>query len=129
MCEFSSQLADGLAHAHHRKIVHRDLKPANILVSDEGYPLILDFNLSEHLVVGGPTSLLVGGTLPYMAPEHLESVLSRDRLDERCDVYSVGVLLYQMITGAAAISAARREFHRECVADDSRPQKTGRLED
>ncbi len=99
VCRFTAKLAAGLQHAHQRGVVHRDLKPANILVGDHGEPLILDFNLSEQLVVGGSTSLLVGGTLPYMAPEHLEAVLSRERLDERSDVYSLGVILYQVLTG------------------------------
>ncbi len=96
---FTAKLADALEHAHRRGILHRDLKPANVLVSDEGEPLILDFNLSENLVVGGATSLLVGGTLPYMAPEHLQAVLSRDALGPGCDIYSLGVMLYEMLVG------------------------------
>ncbi|MCH7751462.1 MAG: protein kinase [Planctomycetes bacterium] len=59
-----AQVAEGLQHAHERGIVHRDLKPANILLTDDGCAIILDFNLSENLVVNGPTSLAVGGTLP-----------------------------------------------------------------
>ncbi len=98
-CQLVAKLADALHHAHQRGIVHRDLKPANVLIGDDGEPYVLDFNLSESLVVGGPTSLMVGGTLPYMAPEHLEAVLSHAPLDQRCDVYSLGVLLYRMATG------------------------------
>src|SRR3954451_19647637 len=65
----ASRLASGLAHAHERGIVHRDLKPANILLTDEGQPMLLDFNLSADLKARpGPTK--VGGTLYYMAPEH-----------------------------------------------------------
>src|SRR5262249_31060500 len=66
-------LADGLAHAHERGILHRDLKPANILLTDEGQPMLLDFNLSEDTKLRGSLSgAYMGGTLPYMAPEHLE---------------------------------------------------------
>ena len=101
---FAAKLADALAHAHARNIVHRDLKPANILLSDESpdgefEPLVLDFNLSENLVVGGAMSLMVGGTIPYMAPEHLQAVVSRTRLEPTCDIYSLGVILYQIMTG------------------------------
>src|SRR5262249_45532420 len=64
------RLADGLAHAHERGILHRDLKPANVLLTDDGQPMLLDFNLSADLK-GGLCRARVGGTLPYMAPEHL----------------------------------------------------------
>src|SRR5262245_52264242 len=68
-----SCLADGLAHAHERGIFHRDLKPANVLLTDEGQPMLLDFNLSEDIKLDRTSAALVGGTLPYMAPEHLEA--------------------------------------------------------
>jgi hypothetical protein len=67
-----SRVADGLAHAHERGILHRDLKPANILFADDGEPLLLDFNLAADTKARARVSAaLVGGTLPYMAPEHL----------------------------------------------------------
>src|SRR5262249_15155131 len=70
----AAKLADGLAHAHDRGILHRDLKPANVLLTDEGQPMLLDFNLSEDSKIRGTASgALVGGTLPYMAPEHLDA--------------------------------------------------------
>src|SRR5262249_41959265 len=66
-------LADGLAHAHERGIVHRDLKPANVLITDEGQPMLLDFNLAEDTKLrGSAAGALVGGTLPDMAPEQLD---------------------------------------------------------
>jgi serine/threonine protein kinase len=74
-CRIAAKIAAGLAHAHQRGIIHRDLKPANKLLADNGDPMIVDFNLSDDVVVGGRLSLMVGGTLPYMAPEHLEAVL------------------------------------------------------
>jgi eukaryotic-like serine/threonine-protein kinase len=93
-----AEIASGLDHAHRRGIVHRDVKPANILVTDEGRPMLLDFNLSDELVVNGRQSLAVGGTLPYMAPEHLQAVLRGGNVDARSDLYSLGVITYQLLT-------------------------------
>ena len=100
----AARVADGLSHAHERGILHRDLKPANILMTEEGQPMILDFNLSEDMVAGGTASLLVGGTLPYMSPEHLQAVSSGSHVDLRGDIYSLGVILFQMLTGRLPFS-------------------------
>ncbi len=100
----AARVADGLSHAHERGILHRDLKPANILMTEEGQPMILDFNLSEDIVAGGTASLLVGGTLPYMSPEHLQAVSSGSHVDLRGDIYSLGVILFQMLTGRLPFS-------------------------
>ena len=95
------QLADGLAHAHARGIVHRDLKPANVLLTDEGRPMLLDFNLADDANLRGTAeAAAVGGTLPYMAPEQLEAFrASAGRVDGRCDVYALGVILFELLTG------------------------------
>ena len=95
-----ARLAEGLAHAHERGVLHRDLKPANVLLTDEGQPMLLDFNLSEDVLAAGAAGARVGGTLPYMAPEHLTAYLGRPAtVDARSDVYSLGVLLYELLTG------------------------------
>jgi tetratricopeptide (TPR) repeat protein len=93
-------LADGLAHAHERGILHRDLKPANVLLTDEGVPMLLDFNLSEDTKQPHTTSAgSMGGTLPYVAPEHLEAFAGKPRtLDGRADVYALGVILFELLT-------------------------------
>lgn len=92
----AKRLAAGLAHAHARGVLHRDLKPANVLLADDGRPLLLDFNLSQS----GHGIGLVGGTWPYMAPEALEAFLGRPRrVDARADLYSLGVILYQLLAG------------------------------
>ncbi len=95
------QLADGLAHAHERGILHRDLKPANVLLTDDGRPMLLDFNLAEDTKTRtGAERAAVGGTLPYMAPEQMRAF--RDRagaLDGRCDLYALGVILFELLTG------------------------------
>jgi tetratricopeptide (TPR) repeat protein len=95
-----AQLADALAHAHQAGILHRDLKPSNVLVAPSGCPLLLDFNLSSD---ARSQRGLVGGTLPYMAPEQLVNVLvdtapvGQD--DPRSDLFSLGVMLFESLTG------------------------------
>jgi serine/threonine protein kinase/Tfp pilus assembly protein PilF len=97
----TARLADGLAHAHERGILHRDLKPANVLLTDDGQPILLDFNLSEDTKLRSSASAaFVGGTLPYMAPEQLLAFRQRARLaDARGDLYSLGVILFELLTG------------------------------
>src|SRR6266478_3677126 len=97
----AARLADGLAHAHERGILHRDLKPANILITDEGQPMLLDFSVAEDTKLRREAISLgqMGGTLAYMAPEHLEAFQGAKRtVDARSDLYALGVMLYEMLT-------------------------------
>lgn len=96
-----ARLADGLAHAHERGIIHRDLKPANVLLTDEGQPMLLDFNLAADTKRGVAASAAsIGGTLPYMAPEALEALRgTRPPADARADLYSLGLILVELLTG------------------------------
>jgi serine/threonine protein kinase/Tfp pilus assembly protein PilF len=97
-----ARLAEGLEHAHRRGILHRDLKPANVLLTDEGQPMLLDFNLSEDTKLRSTAAARAGGTLPYMSPEQLEAFRDGRPLDARSDVYSLGLVLFELLTGRHA---------------------------
>ncbi|MCA9066431.1 MAG: serine/threonine protein kinase, partial [Planctomycetaceae bacterium] len=94
------QIAAGLHHAHSRGILHRDLKPANVLLSEDGQPMLLDFNLAHDRTIQTTMDQIVGGTLAYMSPEQIESLETFQELDPRSDLYSVGVLLFELLTGS-----------------------------
>ena len=103
-----AQLAEGLEHAHARGLLHRDLKPSNVLLAADGTPMLLDFNLAVEQVADSPEDemrrALVGGTLPYMSPEHLDAFNPNGTtpalaVNERSDIYAMGLILFEMLTG------------------------------
>ena len=107
----TERLAEGLAHAHDRGLLHRDLKPSNILLAADGTPMLLDFNLAVENPAGTPEGeiqrALIGGTLPYMSPEHLDAfnpcgTTTPDAVDERSDIYALGLIFFELLAGAHA---------------------------
>lgn len=102
-----ARLAEGLDHAHSRGLIHRDLKPSNVLIAADGTPMLLDFNLAADAGGGEEGArAMFGGTLPYMAPEHLDAFNPRgstpaEAVDERSDIYALGLILFEMVAGRA----------------------------
>jgi serine/threonine protein kinase len=122
VCWLGARLAEALAHAHSRGVLHRDLKPANILLNRYGRPLLSDFNLAES-GNRGPAGVPFGGTIRYMAPEHLDAFSHagpREAVDARSDIYSLGVVLYELLTGRPFLismpSGGRTQVLRELAA-------------
>jgi serine/threonine-protein kinase len=95
--DFAIQIAKGLGAAHARNIVHRDIKPSNIIITKDNIAKIVDFGLARVVASASATqSISLTGTLPYMAPEQILG----EPIDQRSDVWALGVILVQMITGS-----------------------------
>jgi serine/threonine protein kinase len=99
------RLAKALDYAHGRDVLHRDVKPANVLLDADAQPKLADFNISFcSKLEGASPAAFFGGSLPYMSPEQLEACSPKynrtpDQIDARSDLYSLGVVLWELLTG------------------------------
>jgi len=134
--ETGAQLCEALAYAHRQGICHCDVKPSNVLLTAAGEALLLDFNLSMQQ---GGAAAVMGGTLPYMAPEQLRFVLARNpaslpEIDSRADLFALGVTLFQLLTGGLPFDVdtppdARKETARRLLEQQqARSDLRGELE-
>lgn len=108
-----AQICEGLQYAHAQGVIHRDIKPANVLITQEGKAKLADFGLALPIVGEGPQltqSRVVMGTPDYMAPEQ-----HKGQADRRSDIYAVGVLFHEMLSGECPNGASVLSRYRERV--------------
>jgi hypothetical protein len=111
--ELVSHLAEGLAAVHAGGLLHRDIKPSNVIVGDDGAPRLVDFGLAEPLASAALSR--VSGTLPYMAPEQARG--ERDRVGPRSDLFALGAVLYELLTGTPPYQGATRQELLRAASD------------
>ena len=116
---------EAVHYAHERGVIHRDLKPSNILVDEHGQPKLVDFGLARPLVPSSDSfASLTGqvlGTMAYMSPEQVRA--DPEEIDARTDVYALGVILYELLTGASPYPASTQivEILRHITETSPRP--------
>ncbi len=115
-----ARLAEAINFAHANGVLHRDIKPANVLIDQYGRPMLADFNIAFRAATGsgeGDRDSSFGGTLAFMAPEHLEAFDPRGEataadVDERSDIYSLAIVIYQLLCGDSPFEDPRRDVSR-----------------
>ncbi|HEX3150340.1 MAG TPA: protein kinase [Gemmataceae bacterium] len=122
-------IARALEVAHSAGVVHRDLTPANIVLNNEGQPIITDFGLARQSTAPGvnsPDSLGIAGTPAYMAPEQVLG--NNAAIGPATDVYALGVVFYEMLTGTRPFDGPLRTLLARIVADDPEPPTSRRAD-
>jgi len=126
VCDVMSEVASALISAHQNGVIHRDIKPGNILVSTTGQVKVADFGIARALGAGVEQGLTqtgaVMGTATYFSPEQAQGVST----DQRSDIYSLGVVMYEMLSGVApftgenAVAIAYKQVHEHAMPLDQR---------
>jgi non-specific serine/threonine protein kinase len=133
--KIASEIAEALEQAHEKGIVHRDLKPANIMLTPEGHAKVMDFGIAKRVPREDGTEQDVStrlttedstvGTLAYMSPEQLRG----EKVDTRCDIFSFGVLIYEMLTGVHPFRRAQAVETTSAILKEEPPALTRYQED
>lgn len=112
------QVLSGIAYAHEQGVLHLDIKPSNIMITSESHVKIIDFGIASKVVDFKKNTLIMGSPL-YMSPEH---TLGKG-LDERSDIYSLGITFFQMLTGTTPypVNINRNELFRRIQKGDNMP--------